>query len=149
MTKITKANGTQGVTIATRTKAEQPQDLFSLFQQFMAMQASNATAQPVGTEVVPVIQASSVKSKAKVSAKVATIAPEKQPATQPKGVFIHEMENSFFVYGSDAPEKLAAFFTKKPHLNRGYKEREIKGIGNVKAFWFGGRQIAKVRKAIA
>jgi hypothetical protein len=148
MKKTTSANGAQGATIATRTQ-EQPQDLFTLFQQFMAMQQANAILTPVGTEVVPVTVGSSVKSKAKAPAKVATKATEKPAELQPKGVFIHEMENSFFVYGDNAPAKLAAFFTKKPHLNRGFKEREIKGVGTVKAFWFGGRQIAKVRKAIA
>jgi hypothetical protein len=125
-------------------------DLFAMFQAFMAMQAQQ-TAPVITTPVTMpvVIGDSSVKSKAKVKP-----APVEKPAKVEKtvptnGVFIHELANSFFVYGDQAPAKLAAFFTRKPHLDRGFKERKIEGLGTVKAYWFGGRQIAKIRKEIA
>lgn len=123
-------------------------DLFAQFQAFLAMQAAN---KPTPVEVV--VPVASVKSKAKKAVKAPAPASPAAPLLEAKrefsGCHIHELENSCFVYGSEAPAKLAAFLAKKPHLNRGYKEYTIKGVGIVKAHWFGGRQIAKIRKAIA
>jgi hypothetical protein len=124
-----------------------------MFQQFMAMQATQAVPVPVvpvtlGAEVVK----ASVKSKAKAKPVAIAVTPAKtvKPAAIVKqGVHIHELSNSFFVYGEQAPAKLAEFFTRKPHLDRGFKEREITGLGIVKAYWFGGRQIDKIKKILA
>jgi hypothetical protein len=146
---MTKTKNTVNVSKANVTTPVQANnaDLFAMFQQFMAMQAQQTapviTAPAIVSPVVP------VKSKVKVKP-----APVEKPAKVEKtvptnGVFIHELANSFFVYGDQAPAKLAAFFTRKPHLDRGFKERKIEGLGTVKAYWFGGRQIAKIRKEIA
>lgn len=138
-TKTAQVAPVQG---AVATPANNTTDLFAMFQQFMAQ------AQ------MPTMPDSSVKSKqpAKTERKPAkrTEAPAKPAKTAEKeGAHIHELENSFFVYGNAAPAKLAAFFQRKPHLDRGFKEREIKGLGKVKAYWFGGRQIDKIRKELA
>ena len=98
-------------------------DMMALFAQFLAMNEQNKPA----------------TAKAEKPAKQA-----KKADKAIGGVHVHALENSFFVYGEGAPAKLEAFFAKKPHLNRGFKEREITGVGKVKAFWFGGRQFAKI-----
>jgi hypothetical protein len=124
----------------------QSQDLFAMFQAFIAQQQ----VQPV-TVTAPIVatMGESVKSNANVPAKterkpakrnaktVATVAP----------VQIHKAANSFFVSGEGATAKLAEFFAKKPHLNRGFVER--KALGGIKAYWFGGRQLPKIERELA
>jgi hypothetical protein len=127
--------------------------LFAMFQQFI--QAQQAPAPPPAVTPTLGAEVPAVKSKAR-GKKQASAPVESAPAKEvnAKGVHVHEIRkngeiSSFFVYGEQAPAKLAGFFEKKPHLNRGFRLHEIVGVGNVKAFWFGGRQIAKVKKAIA
>ncbi len=123
-------------------------DLMAMFQAFVQQQQAQAAAVANPADV-STLKTTGVKSTPKVEPKAA---PAKAAKTKPAamaGVHIHELENSFFVYGDAAPAKLAEFFKRKPHLDRGFKEREIKGLGVVKAYWFGGRQIAKIRKEIA
>lgn len=145
----TKATAAQGANVAVEAApATQVNagDLMAMIQAFMAQQAGTPTPAPAPVSV-PVKTV--VKSKAKASSK-ATPAKQEAPAVaSPKGVQVHKLENSFFVYGEQAPAKLAKFFEKKPHLNRGFKAHNIVGVGTVNAFWFGGRQYAKVMKAIA
>jgi hypothetical protein len=118
-------------------------DLMAMFQAFVEQQSKVGAMSGLvvtGNEVAGIKSAPKVEAPAKVAKVAAKKAIE--------GVHIHELENSFFVYGEAAPAKLAEFFKRKPHLDRGFKEREIKGLGVVKAYWFGGRQIAKIRKEI-
>ncbi len=145
-TKVATAQG------AVPTQA----DLFSMFQAFMAQQGAAMPAVPVAVSVpvsVPIVGAEDLKSKARKAksepAKVETVATVKPAKVEPKGVHIHKLANSCFVYGSDAQSKLSGFLTRKPHLDRGFKERNIDGIGIVKAYWFGGRQIAKIEKELS
>lgn len=152
MKTTTNAKGVQGTTVANMNKA----DLLALVTQMLAMQAQPATA-PV---VAPVVgKGASVKSKASkkgltigeahpLDAVLLAVSKTAKPAkAQP--VQIVKLANSFFVIGDQAPAKLAGFFTRKPHLDRGFKEREIQGIGKAKAYWFGARQLAKIERELA
>lgn len=137
-------------------------DLMAMFQQFLAMQGIPANVSPVvGAEV----KGASVKSKASKKAGItlgkahpldAVLAPLTKPAkvakqaeTKAQPVQIVKLANSFFVIGEQAPAKLAEFFTRKPHLDRGFKERDITGMGKVKAYWFGARQLSKIERILA
>jgi hypothetical protein len=159
MNSTKQAKGAQGATLANMSQT----DLLALVQQMIAMQAQPVSVPIVGAEV----KGASVKSKAKKApAKGLTIGkahpldgvllavsktakPAKQASEPAKPVQIVKLANSFFVIGEQAPAKLAPFFARKPHLDRGFKEREIAGIGKVKAFWFGARQLAKIERLLA
>lgn len=129
--------------VVATAPAQQSQDLFAMFQAFMQAQGQPAQANPLtnlpgfmGTEK----GASAVKSAPKGKTT------KKAPAPA-KGVEIHMAAKSFFVSGDAAPAKLAAFFVRKPHLDRGFKERTA--LNGQKAYWFGGRQLEKIKAELA
>lgn len=121
---------------AQKVTPTQSNDLFAMFQAFMAQTQAQSAKQPAKTAEVPAKAGKPAKASKKAGKSVS-------------GVHVHELANSFFVYGEGAEQALAGFLAKKPHLNRGFKEREIAGIGRVKAYWFGNRQRAKIDKLIA
>ena len=121
--------------VVATAPAQQSQDLFAMFQAFMQTQSPAPVSVPVGTE------GKGVKS-----------APQRKPKASAKAtqaITIEKVEKngemtSFFVYGDQAPAMLAPFFARKPHLDRGFKER----ANGKKAYWFGGKQYAKIKKAL-
>jgi len=162
----TKAIAAQGANVATTitNNANANADLFAMFQQFIAAQQAMQAPAPT---VIVATESAPVKSKAKASKKTGAIvlgktspadnvlmqvvkakAAEKKAEVFATGALIFPLENSFFVYGDQAPAKLAGFFARKPHLDRGFKLHEIKGLGLTKAYWFGGKQLPKIKKAL-